>query len=96
MPQPLPFGKQWGRLLPLPYNILRGITMTQLEVPTKVSMRLSALSLYGGSLYNLYKSRRLNHRFNRSRDAEHACRKDFRHNGSRNYRPWQYASVRTA
>jgi hypothetical protein len=72
--------------------------MTQLEVPVKISMRLSALSIYGGSLSNLNKSHRLDHECiqgHRSRLAGTACRKDFRTNGHRNYRPWQFASVRS-
>jgi hypothetical protein len=72
--------------------------MIQLEVPVKISMRLSALSVYGGSLSNLNKSHRLDHECHqghRSRLAGRATRKDFRTTGHRYYRPWQSATVKS-
>ena len=60
---------------------------------SKISMRKSALRDFGGSLRNMYFVPRFEQqctRGNRSRDAGTICRKDFRVNGNRNYRPWRF------
>jgi hypothetical protein len=60
--------------------------------PVFVPFRKSALVALGGSMKNLNDSRRLDHECvhtHQSRDAGHACKKDFRVNGRRDYRPWQ-------
>lgn len=62
---------------------------------TKRSMRLTALSILGGKLYSLYDCKKFDQPFFRSRCARTTTRKDFRINGSRNYKPWQYARYKT-
>jgi len=59
-----------------------------LEVPTKLSMRISALRVYGGSLKNLYNVCRFDQPYERSRRGGHSTRKDFRIN-RKHYKPWQ-------
>lgn len=49
----------------------------------KISMRKSALKIYGGNLKNLYDSPRLECGFE-SRNAGHSCKKD-----KKSYRPWR-------
>jgi hypothetical protein len=61
------------------------------HTPSFVSWRKSALTIFGGSLTDLLKSRRLDHECHcrgRSREAGHATKKDYRTN-NRSYRPWQ-------
>jgi hypothetical protein len=55
-----------------------------------VSMRKGALKAFGGTLSNLYKSKHLDNPMYRSRMRRHYTRKDFRVNGQRNYKPWQF------
>jgi|WetSurMetagenome_2_1015567.scaffolds.fasta_scaffold68291_1 hypothetical protein len=62
---------------------------------TKMSMRLTALSSLGGSLYSLYDSKRFDQPFYRSRGSRTVTKKDFRCNGSKNFRPWQYAKIKS-
>jgi len=54
----------------------------------KLSMRLTALREFGGSLISLYDSHRLDSGW-QSRRARRSCRKDFRCNSKRDYKPWQ-------
>jgi len=61
----------------------------------KRSMRLTALSELGGKLYSLYDCKRFDQRFYRSRGSRTVTKKDFRCNGSKNFRPWQYAKIKT-
>lgn len=57
--------------------------------PVKMSMRKTALTVFGGNLYSMYDVKRFENRFFRSRYASTTTRKDYRVNGSCNYRPWQ-------
>ena len=63
--------------------------MTTIECPF-VSMRKSALKIYGGTLKSLYELHEHDNPMHRSRMRHHYTRKDFRVNGQRNYRPWQF------
>lgn len=59
--------------------------------PVKRSVRITALKEYGGMLYNLWDSPRLNSLgFKKSRIGSRSTRKDFRINSQKNYKPWQY------
>lgn len=55
-----------------------------------VSMRKSALKIYGGTLKSLYELHGHDNPMYRSRMRHHYTQKDFRVNGQRNYRPWQF------
>jgi hypothetical protein len=64
------------------------------EVPPKMSMRLSSTKSFGGDIHDLWDISRFDSR-SRSRNAATQCKKDFRANSSRNYRPWQRDSVKS-
>lgn len=59
-----------------------GLNIERLEaLPTRLSMRESALKIHGGDLHNYYDSPRLDQGWE-SREAGSTCRKDWRVNGS--------------
>jgi len=70
------------------------ISILEAEIyPIKLSMRLSILKTFGGPLKNQYDSWRLDHlccKCHHSRYAGKTTKKDFRINGTKNYKPWQY------
>lgn len=55
-----------------------------------VSMRKGALKAFGGTLKSLYEFHGHDNPMYRSRMRRHYTRKDFRVNGQRNYKPWQF------
>lgn len=63
--------------------------MQEEHCPQFMSMRKSALTVFGGTLANLYDLHGSDSDWYRSRVAGHSTRKDFRINGRRNYKPWQ-------
>jgi len=63
--------------------------MIEEHAPQFVSMRKSALTIYGGTLESLYDLHGSDDPKHRSRNAHHYTHKDFRINGQRDYRPWQ-------
>jgi len=54
----------------------------------KISMRLSALKFYHGSLTCLYDSKRFDNG-SQSRHHRHATRKDWQGTSRRDYKPWR-------
>ena len=70
------------------------VTEIATEIPTKISMRLSCTKAFGGDIEDLWDVYRFEGGI-RSRNAATQCKKDFRANSSRNYRPWQNAKVRS-
>jgi hypothetical protein len=54
-----------------------------------LSMRLTALREFGGPLLNLYDSRRFDSGWQSRTHSGSKCRKDFRCNSKRDYKPWQ-------
>jgi hypothetical protein len=65
------------------------------HLPFFIPSRKAILKAYGGPVDSLYDSSFDDHEAKSSRNARHACRKDFRINGSRNYRAWQFHSIIT-
>jgi hypothetical protein len=63
--------------------------MQEEHCPNFISMRKSALTVFGGTLPNLYNLHGSDSYRHRSRIAGHSTHKDFRINGQRNYKPWQ-------
>jgi len=57
-----------------------------------VSMRKSALTVYGGELHSLWDTPRWESG-RRSRCAAHVCRKDWQASGRRGYKPWQTTEI---
>lgn len=53
-----------------------------------VSMRKSALKVFGGELHSLWDTPRMDSG-RRSRSASHVCRKDWQASSRRDYKPWQ-------
>jgi hypothetical protein len=74
-------------------------TKNMFELPTFVSIHRGTLKPFGGELDNMFDARFDQHEGEYSREAEHACHKDFRHNthgkALRNYRPWQFSSIKS-
>jgi hypothetical protein len=60
------------------------------HLPAQLSMHISLLKEFGGSLDTLYDMERDLYE-GASRRPRHATRKDFRINSKHNYKPWQYA-----
>ena len=59
-------------------------------LPAALSSRRALLKNNGGDFDNLYKIHRFDQKYHRSRGAETQTKKDFRGNGRKNYKPWQY------
>ena len=57
-----------------------------------VSMRKSALKVFGGELHSLYDTPRWE-AGRRSRSAAHVCRKDWQASSRRDYKPWQTTEI---
>ena len=62
------------------------------EVPVKISNRKALL--FCEELYSLYRSKRFDQKYYRSRSASTTTKKDFRVNGTKYYRPWQFYQSR--
>jgi hypothetical protein len=65
------------------------------HLPYFLSSHMATLKAFGGPVDSLYDSSFDDYEGKPSRKARHACRKDFRINGRRNYRTWQFSSVGT-
>ena len=59
------------------------------HTPPFVSMHRGVLKILGGTENNLYDARFDNYEGDHKRFAATVCRKDFRANSRRDYRPWQ-------
>lgn len=77
-------------------QLTKGNAMPKIDVnkaeqfPYRLSMRMSALKVFGGILDNHNDSSRLEQPYWRSRYAGHKTRKDFRVTNHKYYKPWQY------
>jgi hypothetical protein len=60
-------------------------------LPQFIPIRRGTLKPLGGTLENMFDAKFDKHEGRYSREAGHACRKDFRINARRNYRPWQFS-----
>lgn len=65
------------------------------DLPVFVSIHRGTLKPFGGELDNLYDAKFDKYEGSYSREAGHSCRKDFRHNARKNYRPWQFSSIKS-
>lgn len=74
---------------------LKNVLMDTEHLPVSLSSRMAILKAFGGTVKGLYDASFDHNEGKPSRDARHACRKDFRTNGSRNYRIWQFHSIKS-
>jgi hypothetical protein len=65
------------------------------HLPSFLPSRKAILKAFGGPVDSTYDASFDKDEGKPSRKSNHACRKDFRINGSRNYRTWQFHSVIT-
>jgi len=84
-------------------HIINGVNMAHLKnvltdtehIPSFLSSHKAILKAFGGPVDSTYDASFDKDEGRTSRHARHTCRKDFRINGSRNYRTWQFTSINT-
>jgi hypothetical protein len=74
---------------------LKKVLVDTEHLPLFLSSHMATLKAFGGTVDSLYDARFDDHEGGPSRNARHACRKDFRANSNRNYRVWRFHSIKS-